>query len=86
MMGHIKLKEPPLHFVEGSFIFHAEDDGVCSGGQASGRGLARRVDKLCGKHASREIFADDAEVGEMGGLNGNRTRGLLGAYPRRSTC
>jgi len=24
-------------------------------------------------------------VREMSGLNGNRTRGLLGAYPRRST-
>lgn len=86
MVWYAKLKKPPLHFVEGSFIFYAEDNGVCSGGEASGGGFARSVDKLCGKHASREIFADDAEVREMGGLNGGRTRGLRGAYPRRSTC
>lgn len=84
-MRHLKLEQPALHSVETSFVVDAQGDGMRPLGKSSWGALAGSVDELRCENSTREITPDDAEVREMSGLNGNRTRGLLGAYPRRST-
>lgn len=82
-MRHLKLEKPKLQLVEFSFAFDTQGDGVRPLWETPKGALAGSVDELRCENSSWEVTPDDAEVRKMGALDGDRTRGLRGAYPRR---